>query len=124
MERLRRMGDEQGFSVVEMLIVFTVLAVAMLPLASVQFGARQQVSESLRQSQAVQLAASEIERVRSQGFENASGDTAAVDVFTYATTIVPDANNPFLQEIQVQVAWQYGNEQRSLVLASKQAARR
>jgi len=124
MDRIQRLGDERGFSVVEMLIVFTVLAVAMLPLASVQFGARQQVSESLRQSQAVQLAASEIERVRSQGFENAVGDTASVDVFTYRTRIVPDAANPFLQEIQVQVAWQYGNEARSLTLASKQAARR
>jgi len=112
-----------GFSIIEMLVVFTVLAVAMLPLASVQFEARHQVSESLRQSQAVQIATSEIERVRTQGFANAVGDSGQVDVFTYQTRIVPDAANPFLQEVQVQVFWQYGTEQRSLTMASKQAAR-
>ena len=121
---VQKLQDQRGFSVIEMLIVFTVLAVAMLPLASVQFGARQQVSESLRQSQAVQIAASEIERVRTQGFNNAVGDTATAEVFSYVTTIVPDQNNPFLQEVQVQVFWQYGDEQRTLTMASKQAARR
>lgn len=119
---LGRRGDA-GFSIVEMLIVFSILAVAMLPLAAVQFGSRHQISEAERQSQAVQIAQAQIERTRMVGFANAAGDTLFDPPFTAVTTVVPDPANPFLQEIQVTVLWTYGSQARNLTLASKQAAR-
>jgi len=115
--------SQKGFSIVEMLAVFTVLAVALLPLASIQFRARQEISQSMRESQATQLAQDLIERTRGQGFANAIADSASSGVFNYAVDVVPDAANPFLQEIQVTVTWDYDGQTQQLTMASKQAAR-
>jgi Tfp pilus assembly protein PilV len=121
--RGERRGDESGFSIVEMLIVFSILAIAMLPLTAVQLGSRHQITEAERQSQAVQIAQAQIERAKASGFAAASGDTLVDPPFTAVTRVVPDAVSPFLQEIQVTVQWDYGDEPRTLTVASKQAAR-
>ncbi len=115
--------NNQGFSVIEMLLVFTVVALAMMPLASIQFSSRQQITEADRQTAALQVAQERIERARMAGFANAAPDSGQVGVFTFVTTITPDPANPFLQEIETTVSWEYGAEQRNVTLASKQAAR-
>ena len=119
-KRLRSTG---GFSLIEMMAVFTILAVAILPLASIQFRARQEISESMRESQATQLAHDLIENARASGFATAQPDSASTGVFDYVVDIVPDPANPFLQEIQVNITWQYEGATQSLSMASKQAAR-
>ena len=113
----------RGFSIVEMLVVFTVLGVALLPLASIQFRARQEISESMRQTQANQLALDQIERLRAAGFANAQADSGSTGPFEWQVDVAPDPGNPFLQELQVQVQWTYNDQPRSLTVASKQAAR-
>lgn len=120
-KRLQR--DASGFSIVEMLVVFTVLAVALLPLASIQFRARQEISESMRQGQANQLALDQIERLRAAGFANAQADTGTTGPFDWTVQVAADPANPFLQELQVQVQWTYNGQDRTLTMASKQAAR-
>ena len=115
--------DQRGFSVIEMLLVFTILAVAVLPLAAVQFQSRHQVSEAQRQSRATQIALAQIERARMVGFANAVGDTLNDPPFVSTTQVVADPVNPFLQEIQVTVSWNFRGEDRELVMAGKQASR-
>ena len=115
--------NEKGFSVIEMLLVFTVVALAMMPLASIQFSSRQQITEADRQTGALQVAQERIERARMAGFENAVPDSGQVGMYSFVTTVTPDPSNPFLQEIETTVTWQYGGEQRNVTLASKQAAR-
>ena len=105
------------------LLVFTILAVAIIPLASVQFRSRTQISEAERQSQAVQIAQAMLERTKMRGFNNAQPDTLVRPPFVAISNVVPDAANPFLQEIQVSVNWSYGAEPRALTIATKQAAR-
>lgn len=123
-EKLRTVHrDQRGFSVIEMLLVFTILAVAVLPLAAVQFQSRHQVSEAQRQSRATQIALAQIERARMVGFANAVGDTLNDPPFVSTTQVVPDPVNPFLQEIQVTVSWNFRGENRELVMAGKQASR-
>lgn len=119
----KRLRSTRGFSLIEMMAVFTVLAVAILPLASIQFRARQEISESMRESQATQLAHDLIENARAAGFATAQPDSATSGVFDYVVDIVPDASNPFLQEIQVNITWNYEGEVQTLTMASKQAAR-
>ena len=106
-----------------MLLVFTVLAVAMLPLASVQMSSRREVSEARRESQAMQIALEQIERARMLGFGQAAADSLVESPFVAVTSIVPDPVNPFLEEIQVRVTWTYGDDERELVVAGKQAPR-
>jgi Tfp pilus assembly protein PilV len=106
-----------------MLVVFTVLALAMLPLASIQMRSRHQINEASRETQALQLAQAQIERVKMMGFNAAVGDSATVGPFSYNTRVVPDPVNPFLSEIRTTVVWSYGGDDRSITLASKLAAR-
>ena len=117
------LGNQDGISVVEMLLVFTLLAVAMLPLASVQFESRREVAEARRESQAMQIALTQIERARMLGFGEAAGDSLHDPPFTAVTSVVPDPANPFLEEVQVRVTWSRGSEERELVVAGKQAPR-
>jgi prepilin-type N-terminal cleavage/methylation domain-containing protein len=119
----KKLRSARGFSLIEMMAVFTVLAVAILPLASIQIRARQEISESMREGQATQLAHDLIENARASGFATAQADSSVSGVFTYSVNIVPDAVNPFLQEIQVNVIWQYEGETQQLTMASKQASR-
>ena len=116
--------NHEGFSIIEMLIVFTVVAVALLPLASIQFQSREQINEAARQARALQIAQGEIERVKMLGFAAATGDSVTIDQYSFATIVVPDPANPFMQEVRTTVTWRYGGEDHSITLASKQAARR
>lgn len=115
--------DQRGISIVEMLLVFTVLSIAMLPLAAVQFGSRREVAEAQRESQAMQIALQQIERARMVGFGEAAGDSLHDPPFVAVTQVVPDPVNPFLEEVQVRVTWNRGTEERELVVAGKQAPR-
>jgi prepilin-type N-terminal cleavage/methylation domain-containing protein len=119
----RATGRDDGFTMVEMLIVFSLLAITLIPLATVQFQARHQVSEAELQTRATQIAMGRIERARTLGFANATGDTLLDPPFTASTRVVADPVNPFLQEVQVTVTWRYRGNDRRLVLAGKLAAR-
>lgn len=123
LRELRPGGREDGFTVVEMLIVFSLLAVTLIPLATVQFQARHQVSEAELQTRATQIALARIERARTLGFANSVGDTLVDPPFTAATAVVADPANTFLEEIQVTVTWSYRGRDRQLVLAGKLAQR-
>ncbi len=116
-------SDRSGFSIVEMMIVFAILGIAMIPLASVQFKSRHEITEAERQSQATQLAQAQLELIRMGGFNAAATDTVQQGVFTVVSGAQPDPANPFLRELSVQVTWNYNGNQRSLTLAAKQAAR-
>jgi prepilin-type N-terminal cleavage/methylation domain-containing protein len=119
----KKLRSKRGFSLIEMMAVFTILAVAILPLASIQFRARRQISESMREGQATQLAHDLIEGARAAGFATALPDSATTGVFDYVVNLVPDPANPFLQEIQVSVSWEYEGATQQLTMASKQASR-
>ena len=123
MKNIFRRDDNRGFSTIEILAVFTILAVALIPLVSIQMRARQQISESQREAQANQLAVDQIERIRAGGFANAAPDSGSTEHFEWNVAVTQDPDNQFLQEIQVRVDWSYGGEDRTLTLASKQASR-
>lgn len=118
-----RSRSQAGFSIVEIMIVFAILGVAMIPLASIQFQSRHQISEAERQSQAVQLAQAQLERIKMAGFESAVTDTTDLGVFTRISSAQPDPTNPFLRELNVEVQWVYNGDPRSVLLAAKQSAR-
>lgn len=106
-----------------MLIVFALLAIGILPLVSIQLRARQDISDSMHRSQANQLALTQIERLRAGGFADAEADSGSSGPFRWKVDVQPDAQSPYLQELQVCVQWVHEGHPRSLSVASKQAAR-
>ncbi len=116
-------SGEEGFSIIEILVVFSVLAVAMIPLAAVQFSSRQEVGRAERLTGAAQLAYAQIETARAAGFGNAVNDTLMAAPYTAVTRVAADPVNPFLEEVQVTVSWTDRGGDRSITLAGKLARR-
>ncbi|NNK48751.1 MAG: type II secretion system protein [Gemmatimonadetes bacterium] len=114
---------EGGFSLIETLIVLTVLALAMLPLASTQFSSRRTITQADRQTQAMQVAVEQIERARMGGFGSAILDTIQDGEYEIFTQVVPDTTNPFLEEVQIVVNWDNASGAQSLTVSTKRASR-
>lgn len=114
---------EGGFSLIEALIVLTVLALAMLPLASTQFSSRRTINRADQQTQAMQVAVEQIERARMGGFGAAVPDTMQDGDYIIVTQVVADTTNPFLEEVQIVVNWNDASGPQSLTVATKRADR-
>ena len=115
--------SNDGFSLIETLIVLTVLALAMLPLASTQFSSRRTIAQADQQTQAMQVAVEQIERARMSGFGSAIADTIHDGEFLVLTQVVADTMNPFLEELQIVVNWESPTGPQNLVVSSKRAGR-
>lgn len=120
----RRKSGEDGFSVVEMLLVFTVVGIALIPMATIQFSSRTQVREADRMSLATEVAISHLETVKLDGFEAAVPETLQDDPYTIITTVLPDSTNPFLRELTVRVVWDAADGERDVTMAAMQSAAR
>jgi Tfp pilus assembly protein PilV len=116
-----RCAGRSGFSVVEMLLVFAIVGIAILPLASVQFYSRREVNEAQHHSQAIQLAEAQLEQMRASGFGQAQPDTVRNGIFTTASSVVQVSNT--LQQLQVTVSWQHGTIPRAMTLTCLQSLR-
>lgn len=124
MKRQRQIpAKEAGFSLIEVLVVLTVLGLAMMPLASTQFNSRRAITQADRQSQAMQVAIEQIERARMSGFGAAVADSVTIGEYEVLTQLVPDGANPFLEEVRVTVQWTAEGGPKSLFIAGKRAAR-
>ena len=123
--RLRRtLIADTGFSVVEMLLVFTIVGIAMIPMAAIQFSSRREVAQADRMSQATELAVSRLEFVKLEGFASAPDDTVEIDGYTLITSVLPDSTNPFLREISVRATWETPAGERDVRVAAMQSALR
>lgn len=114
-------AGQAGFSIIEMLLVFAIIGVAVVPLASVQFYSRREVSEASRHSRAVELAQASLERMRSRGFGQAVPDTVQNGVFVTAADVVPISAT--LEELRVTVTWPYKDQPRAVTLSCLQSRR-
>jgi prepilin-type N-terminal cleavage/methylation domain-containing protein len=119
----RHATNQDGFSLVETLVVLTVLAIAMLPLASTQFNSRRAITKADRETQAMQMAVEQVERARMGGFGAAIQDTIQNGEYRIFTQVVPDTLNPFLEELQIVVNWESESGPQALVLSTKRAGR-
>ncbi|RKZ08362.1 hypothetical protein DRQ53_02795 [bacterium] len=115
--------NEKGFSLIETLIVMTVLAISILPLVSTQFNSRRAITEADRETQAMQIAVEQVEMARMRGFGSAIQDSIQDGNYEVLVEVVPDTLNPFLEEVRVIVNWETGSGTKSMALASKRAGR-
>ena len=125
----RQLRQNGGFSIIEMLMVFAIVGIAMLPLAGIQFGSREAVNEASRHSEAVIIAQTSLEGMRAVGFGNVLPDTVTTGnflVMSAAQQFIDPGTGlpaPFVEELQVTVAWQDGADPRSITLSCLQAQR-
>lgn len=114
---------EDGFTLIEAMIVLVMLALAMIPLASTQLSSRRLMTKSDMQTQALQVAVGEIERARMGGFGAAVQDSSQNGRYTVFTQVVPDTASVFIEEVQVVVNWQEQDGPGLLTISTKRSAR-
>jgi prepilin-type N-terminal cleavage/methylation domain-containing protein len=112
--RLSGFGRE-GFTLVEILMVLMILSVGVLPIAVIQHRARQQVSESDRVTQAIEIGQMQLERIKGMGFGNGVAEQGQLGQITWNTTVT---NVSFgMDRIEVTVAWDNDGRRETLTMA-------
>lgn len=108
---------EDGFTLVELMVALVILTIGLLPLAFVQTRAQQDVFDSGRYTEALQIAQLQMEETKSQGFGVAVTDTGTVDNFTW----IRDVQNvgQGLDQITVSVNWTERGDQRQVRLINQ-----
>ena len=119
----RQISGQDGFTLVEAIIVLTLLAMAIVPLANTQFSSRRVITRADRQTQALQIAVGEVERARMGGFGAAVQDTMQTGDYEIFTQVVPDSASLFLEEVQIVVNWESVAGPQSLTMSTKRASR-
>jgi len=110
-----RKMNNNGFTLVEIMMVMMILTVGILPLAVIQHRARQEVTKSDLQTQGITVAQDQLERMKGLGFGNADTDTGSVGSVQYMTSVT---NVSFgLNRLEVTVTWLDGGDQNSITLA-------
>ncbi len=106
-----------GFSLVELMVVLVILAIGLLPLALIQTRAQQDVFESGRYTDALQVAQLQMESAKSLGFGNAQTDSGLVDTYAWRATVT---NVSFgLDQIVVTVGWTEKGQQRNIQIMDR-----
>ncbi len=114
--RLRGAGAARGgFSLVEIMIVMTILAVGVIPIAVVQHQARREVVEADRHTEAIALAQAQLERLKGLGFGNAVNQNGVQGTFTWQAQVVNVSAG--LDRLDVTVTWNTANTAETLTVS-------
>jgi len=126
MRNLARRGprfplNRDGFSLVEILMVLMILTVGIVPLAVIQHQARREVQESDVYTQSMNVAQSQLERIKGLGFGNAVADSGRVGNIDWQAQIT---NVGFgLDRVTVTTTWQGGNGNQTVAVADLMSMR-
>jgi len=96
-------ADNQGISLVELMVVLVVVAIGVLALSGVQTRSSADVYATGRHTRAVQLAQTRMEVARGAGFALAQSDSGTTDGFAWQTVV--DSADVGLRRVSVTVAW-------------------
>lgn len=108
---------EDGFTLVELMVALVILTIGLLPLAFVQTRAQQDVFDSGRYTEALEIAQLQMEETKSQGFGVAPTDTGTVDNYTW----IRDVQNvgQGLDQITISVTWNERGDPRTVRLINQ-----
>ena len=104
-----------GFSLVEIMMVLMILTVGIIPLAVIQHQARRDVEESDIYTQSLNVAQSQLERIKGLGFGAAAPDSGVIDNIQWTARVT---NVSFgLDRVEVTTTWLGGGANQTLTVA-------
>nr|MEE4269423.1 prepilin-type N-terminal cleavage/methylation domain-containing protein [Candidatus Krumholzibacteria bacterium] len=117
----RVLPDREGFSLVEILMVLMILTVGIIPLAVIQHQARQDVQESDMYTSSLNVAQSQLERIKGLGFGNAVPDSGQVGNIQWRARVT---NVSFgLDRVEVTTTWTGGGANQTITVADLMSMR-
>ena len=114
-------AGNDGFTLVEIMMVLMILTVGVLPIAVIQHQARQEVSEADRYTQGLEVAQLHLERIKGMGFGNAAADSGAVGNIQWNAQVNNVAFG--LDRVIVTASWQNDGQQEQITLADLVSSR-
>ncbi len=126
--RLRGIASERGFSLLEVLVAFTILALAVATILSLFASGLRNTAVAADYARALTLAESRLARVQGRGVTRleSGANEGSMGEFTWHTRIYPyDAsgshpNRTRLYQIDVTVQWGEGERRRTVQLSTLQ----
>jgi Tfp pilus assembly protein PilV len=116
-----RIPGEEGFSLVEILMVLMILTVGIIPLAVIQHHARKEVQEADAYSQTVNVAQAQMERIKGLGFNNAASDSGQVGDINWVAQV---SNVSFgLERVVVTSTWTGGGGNQTVTIVDLMSMR-
>lgn len=107
--------NRDGFSLVEILMVLMILTVGIIPLAVIQHQARQDVEEADIYTESLNVAQSQLERIKGLGFGIAVPDSGMIGNIQWNARIT---NVSFgLDRVEVTTTWAGGGGDQTITVA-------
>jgi prepilin-type N-terminal cleavage/methylation domain-containing protein len=113
--------NEKGFSLVEVMVVMIMLAVAIIPMATLQTRSNNHIFRSVQRTEALEIAQSRMERIKAGGFADAVPDSGLVDNFTWRVDVQDVGIG--LRSVSVTVQWQVYGFHRSVEVDNLMSSR-
>lgn len=108
-------GDRDGFTLIEMLMVLMILTIGVLPIAVIQHRARREVTKSDQFTSAIIIAQDQLEGLKGMGFGNVQPDSGSVDNVRWVSSVT---NVSFgLDRIEVTATWNTTDQAQSITIA-------
>lgn len=114
-------AGNDGFTLVEIMMVLMILTVGVLPIAVIQHQARQEVSEADRYTQGLEVAQLHLERIKGMGFGNAAADSGAAGNIQWNAQVNNVAFG--LDRVIVTASWRNDGQQEQITLADLVSSR-
>lgn len=106
MEEIRnKIKNEKGFSLVELLVAITVLAIGLLGIAGLQGSTIRRNVAAMRNTEATALVEAGIERIRSRPYTSIVNSSDVNGIFTRTVTVQDDEPIAGTKTITVKVSW-------------------
>jgi prepilin-type N-terminal cleavage/methylation domain-containing protein len=95
--------DQDGISLIELMVVLVIVGVGILALSAVQTRSSTDVYSTGRQTRALQLAQTRMELARGAGFALAQSDSGSADGFQWQSVV--DSAGIGLRRVRISVTW-------------------
>jgi prepilin-type N-terminal cleavage/methylation domain-containing protein len=108
-------GNREGFTLIEMLMVLMILTVGIIPIAVIQHRARREVTEADKFTTAVVIAQDQLEGLKGLGFGVAQTDSGYVDNVKWVGTVT---NVSFgLDRVEIKATWESDGQTEQITIA-------
>lgn len=108
--------NENGFSLIEILISLTIFAVGLLAISSLQIGSINSNAKARRSVEAVSVAQEQVETLMTSIYSdvNTSGPISVNNRYSVAWTVAAPVENT--KDVALAVSWPEGTETRSITI--------
>lgn len=107
---MRRIRDSRGFSIVELLVALTIIAIGVLAVAGLMPLARRSTIQSGDITRAIEYAQQKMEELKNMEYEDVTSGSDSMGIFRRSWTVDADIPMEDMKRITTKVSWITGTQ--------------